>query len=235
MSSDKLIDAVLSVDWNKNVEFFTDHGDSVTLIANSNFRLAVWSKQLEQLDSSNPAICFVREMQIAAQNSSASMSLALYKLAAGSMRAMVETALYYSYFRSHPAELTTLIRDTKFYIEKQQVMDFHKFHTERFSELQAKVDLIGRLNSWYSKASAIIHGQIPGKWIDNTALKDIKFNEAILSEAASFFAQGEEIVHLLLLITVGRENWASFSTPAKKILLKGIPGDVKTLFGLDSA
>lgn len=235
MASAKLIAAVTSVDWNANVARFTEDEKAVEGIASANLRLAIWSKQLEEIDHKNPAICFIREMQIAGQNTAAALSLGLYKLAASSMRSAVETALYYSYFRSHPNELATLVRDEKYYIDKQVVVEFHKLHTDRFTEFQGRVDLIGRLNSWYSKTSAVIHGQIPGTWIKHTSLKDIAFNEKILTEAVMTFQEGVEIIHFWLLLTVGRDNWYAFNSSTKQQLIKGMHGDLKTLFGLDSA
>lgn len=235
MHSAKLLEAVGSVDWNANVALFSKLDNDVSQISAANYRLAVWSKELETLDVTVPAICFVREMQIAGQNTAAALSLALYKLAAGSMRTVLETALYYTYFRTHTSELATLSRDDKYFITKQDVLDYHKTHTSRFTELQMKVNLVGRLNTWYSKVSAVVHGQIPGAWIKHSALKDIACDEALLNEATKTFVEGEEVVHLLLLITVGRENWDSFSKHAKTVLLKGLTGEVKTLIGLDSA
>lgn len=235
MPSSKLAAAVQSIDWNANVAQFVGETVKVEAIASAHYRLAVWAKQIEDAEGENPAICFVREMQVAAQNSAAALAVALYKPAASSMRAMLETALYYTYFRVHPAELVTLVRDSKYYVDKQELLDYHKQHTPRFTERQGKVDLVGRLNTWYSSASAVIHGQLPGTWVTHTALKDLKFHTQTLEAAVDMLRTGEELVHHLFLITLADALWDKFAAPAKKVLIKGLAGEFKSLLGLDAA
>lgn len=199
-------------------------------------RLAIWSKQFENLEGNeNPAICFVREMQSAGHFAVTASAISCYKLAASGMRTVVETALYYSYFRSHRAELATLLRDDKWYITKGEILEYHATHTADFIELQKKIPLSGVLNPWYSKISAIVHGQIPGMWHSQTGISDIKPNAALLTAVVQEFEECVRIVDRLFFLTVGRELWPSFSPPAKKALLHGMHGDVKSALGLDSA
>ena len=173
MSLEKLSAALNAVDWNKNVTNVLADTVSATTIAERNLRIAVWARQFEIADKGNPALCFVREMQIAGQHVAALIALALYKPAASSMRAMFETALYYSYFRTHPSELATLVRDVGFYVEKRTLLEYHKIHTPRFPELQHKLGLVSRLDHWYSQVSAVIHGQIPGAWVEHKTVAEI--------------------------------------------------------------
>lgn len=235
MAADKLKNALDAVDWKANVKAFLDENQAVEETATANLRLAVWSKQLEAADCGNPALSFVREMQIAGQYVAVLVALSLYKAAAGSMRSVLETALYYSYFRSHPAELATLARKEGFYLEKNQILDFHKVHTNGFSDLQKKMGLNSRLEVWYSDISAVIHGQIPGTWIDHQSVSQIHPIKTTEDSAIKFFVEGVEIVHRLFLCTVGRELWDSFSGTAKKQLLSGLHGDLKKALQLDEA
>jgi hypothetical protein len=151
------------------------------------------------------------------------------------MRNILEAALYYSFFRSHPVELETLTRDIKFFVDKGDILDFHRLHTPRFVELQTKVDLVARLDAWYRKVSAILHGQIPGTWQEHMALKDVRHIPITLNAVVETFQEGEEIVHRLFLCTAGRTLWDGFSSGAKRELLRGHSGDMKTLFGLETA
>lgn len=230
-----LADALGAVDWNANISAFLKEGAINEAIEKANMRVAVWSRQFETADKGNPALSFVREMQTAGHHAAALLALGLYKPAAAAMRTMVETALYYSYFRSHLTELATLIRDPKFYIEKSDVIEFHKRHSEDFSSLQQKLGCISRLEPWYGNISGIIHGQIPGAWVEAKALSDIKLISSTLAAAVSKFVEGEEIIYRFFLCTTGRELWHNFSTPAKKALLAGLPGDLRTALGLDIA
>ncbi len=96
----KLNAALTAVDWNKNVATFLAGSGAATSVAQRNLRIAIWARQLENADKGNPALCFVREMQMAGLYVPALLGLALYKPAASSMRTMVEAGLYYTYFRT---------------------------------------------------------------------------------------------------------------------------------------
>ncbi len=229
-------DVLSSVDWKANITQFCGDAAVVQRVEAGSLRLATWAKQFENIEGkTNPAICFVREMQTAGHLATAAAALGCYKLAASGMRTIVETALYYSYFRVHTAELATLLRDERWYIGKQEILDYHVVHTARYSELQKKLPLADILNPWYSKLSAIIHGQIPGAWHSQSGIRGIKFNGALATEVASYFEGAVKIVDRLFLLTVGRELWAYFSPSAKESLLHGMPGDLKALLSLDSA
>lgn len=228
-----LVEALKSVNWSANVEgFVLEQAICIELDAGCR-RIAIWSKQLENIDGGNPAISFVRALQIAAHQSVATMSLGIYKAAATSIRGLVENALYYTFFRNHPVELASLVRNRDYYVTKSEILAFHKSHTPGFKVVQDKVGLIGRIEEWYSRVSAIVHGQILGAWVDQKSLGDIKINKVTLQLAAAEFCEAERIVHFLFLATVGREFWDGFSPPAKKTLLSGVAADIREVFGLD--
>jgi hypothetical protein len=124
MPAAKFKAAISAVDWQKNVDELLADKTSAETLAAANLKLAIWSRQLEGADAGNPALCFVREMQIAGQHVAVLIALALYKPAAGSIRSVLETALYYSYFRTHFSELETLARGMGYYLEKRHVMSF---------------------------------------------------------------------------------------------------------------
>ncbi len=235
MSIDKLAAALKSVTWSLNIDAFLGEANSVNQVAAANVRIATWALQFETIDKGNPALCFIREMQVASHHVAALLGLALYKPAAGAMRTAVETALYYSYFRTHPSELATLARDPDFYLSKSEVVDYHKIHTPGFKDLQGQLGVASGLSAWYSKVSAVLHGQVPGIWVTHKSMSEIKFDKPTLHAAVSTFLEGEELIHRFFLCTVGRQLWGSVSTSAKKVLLKGLSGSLKTSLRLDSA
>jgi hypothetical protein len=235
MTIAKLSAALSAVDWNSNVQEFLTDTKSAEVIADASMKLAVWARQLETIDHDNPGISFIREMQVCSQQVAALTALALYKTAAGAMRSMFENALYYTYFRTHLSELETLVRDPTFFVDKRQLIEYHKIHTIRFTELQNKLGLVPKLNAWYSKVSAIVHGQIPGKWTEHKTLSDIKHIKTTRTLVVQSFQEGSDLVHYLFLCTVGQTFWDVFSTPSKKALLAGLSGDLKKALMLDSA
>jgi hypothetical protein len=235
MPHDKLKAALTAVDWNKNVATFLSDEATIKEVANRNLRIAIWAKQIEIADQGNPAICFVREMQIAGQHVAALMGLALYKPAAASMRNMLEAGLYYTYFRTHSSELATLVRGTEYYIDKRGILEYHKTHTLSFIDHQRKLGLVSRLEDWYSRVSSVIHGQIPGTWIEHKSIAEISPIKTAQALVHSEFKEGEEVLHRLLLCTVGKSLWDAFSSSAKKELLKGLSGELKAELGLDPA
>ncbi len=229
---DKLVSAVAAVDWHANITAFSAASGIKDRVAAANQRIAQWAKQLENSDKRNPALTFMREVQIQGHYAAALLSLGLYKPAASAMRAMVESALYYTYFRSHAVELETLVRDASYFLDKKSVLEFQRKHSVDFSEKQKKLGLLSRLDPWYADISAIVHGQVPGKWTTHMQLKDIGFVPSVCEEAVSAFERGEEIIHRLLLCTVPKKLWYGFSATAKKQLLKGLKPEAKTVLGL---
>lgn len=222
-----------SVDWHSNIDSAFADSQLLQQLENALYRVAIWSHQLEIADKDNPALCFVREMQVAAQQGAALIGLCLYKSAAASARTVVETCLYYTYFRTHPEELATLVRVEKYYISKSEILDYHKLHTDNFTSHQEVFGLIGNLERWYSKVSSVVHGQIPGAWNNHAALNQISYDDTTHKLAVETLSTGERLVHELLLCTTGHSLWPSFGPDAKKQLLKGLAGEKRNLLGLD--
>ncbi|WP_024576157.1 MULTISPECIES: hypothetical protein [unclassified Afipia] len=235
MPLSKLSAALTAVDWNKNVAAFLSDGAAAKSIAEKNLRIAIWAKQLESSDKGNPALCFIREMQMAGQHVAALVSLALYKPAAASMRTMFETALYYTYFRSHPSELVTLVRSSEYFVDKRELLEYHKRHTPDYPKLQKALGLNSRIEAWYSAVSSVVHGQIPGTWLEHKSLSEIAPIKTTQQLVLMKFREGEEIVHRLLLCTAGKQMWDTFSPPAKQKLLHGLSGKLRTTLALDLA
>jgi hypothetical protein len=190
LAVDKLDAALRAVNWTGNVESFLNEIVSKEKFAACNLRLAIWSRQFEQVDKGNPALTFVREMQSAGQMIVALTALSLYKPATGSIRTVIETALYYTYFRSHQTELATLLRDEEYYVAKDDIIEFLKRHSVNFKLFQEKVGLLNRLKTSYSSLSAINHGQVPGVWVSSTSLSKTAPNQKTLEKVVRSFVEG---------------------------------------------
>jgi hypothetical protein len=227
--------ALSSVEWEKNVEQFLANQSVVNAMGEPALRLALWAKQIEEALRGNQALPFVREMQVSAQQAIALTALALYKPAASAMRALFEAALYFSYFQDHPRELATLLTNDKYYVQKEELLEYHKQHTHAFTENQEQFGLVGRLNQWYARMSRIIHGQIPGGWVHQHSLAGIKPNSQTTKRVVDEFAEVVAIVNDLLLCTVAQDIWHNVSTAAKRELTKGLSGAAKAQLRLDTA
>jgi len=235
MKKNPLGKSLTSVDWAANSSTFQAAGSHVKRVQAAIVRLAIWSRQFEETDVGNPALSFVRAMQLDGYDCAALTSLALYKPAAASMRAMVESALYYSYFRDHPVELATLLRDARFYFEKTEIIEYHTKHTFGFKDAQDALGVVSRLNGWYKRVSAVIHGQTHGAWAVSTGLAEIKHRGELLDRVVSEFEAAEDVVYRLFLCTAGRAQWADFSFAAKRKLLSGLSGEAKAALALTLA
>jgi hypothetical protein len=228
------LDAILKgIDWTKNVQDSFESGSSLEEIDAATYRIALWSSQLEQADAENPALCFVREMQNSVQQSGALIGLCLYKPSASSSRTLVESCLYYTYFRSHFDELSTLLRNDRYFVSKSEIIEFHKLHTPSFVDRQQPLGLVGRLETWYSKTSAIVHGQVPGAWSIHSALEETSFSETTHALALGTMLEGVQIVNDILLCTVAQQLWNSFSPQAKGLLTKGMSAELRQTLRLD--
>lgn len=232
---EKLRGALLSVDWNQNAKDLCSNSIATKRIQDCNLRIAAWSRQLEIIEKGNPAISFIREMQYGGHNVASCLALALYKPAAASMRAVVECALYYTYFRSHPSELASLVRDSDYYVTKRDVMNFYQKHVANYQRRQMTLSYGDRLESWYSETSAVVHGQIPGFWTNGHGVTSTLYNEGLLEMAVSHFEKASHLVQDTFICVLGESIWAFVESDAKAFFVKGMAGDKKTALGLDVA
>lgn len=231
----KIASALRAVDWNKNVDKFCDDLAMSARVEACNMRIAVWARQIELIEAENPAIAFVREMQRGGHNVACTVSLALYKPAASAMRSLLECALYYAYFRTHPAELSTLVRDSKYYVSKKEIVGFFSKHVANYAARQSSLSYSERLEAWYSRTSAIVHGQIPGEWNNGIEVKAIGHDGKILSEVVAHFEESVMLMQDTFLCVMGKDLWRYFESDAKEFIVKGMAGSSKSSLGLDVA
>jgi len=233
--SAQLKQAILAVNWNERVAEFCSHDVTVAKVHAAIAKVAVIGHQIEAIEAANDALPFIREMQRAGHDVARCVALSLYKPAAAAMRSMLECAMYYTYFRAHPIELRTLIRDDKFYVSKGDVIEFYTRHIPGWSKRQAAIGLVSRLDKWYKRVSAIVHGQIPGDWSDADSVSGTKHSDALLSQVAESIEECGDIVRDLLICAFVHEAWACFDADAKRILLSGTPAGYRTSLKLDKA
>lgn len=233
-AAESLKNALGSVDWNENVAEVLADKDIVERLARCGYRLALWSKQLESADRGNLALPFIRDMQVSGQYVAALAALGLYRPAAYCIRCTLESALYYTYFRVHTHELGTLVSDQTYYIDKNEVIAWHKTHTPHFLERQASLGLLSRIDKWYKILSALAHGQVPGAWIVHASLSTVGYDESVLERVVAAFEATEDVIHSMLLCTVAQSVWDGFGIDTRKALLKGLSGEAKTMLGLSA-
>lgn len=230
-----LENALSSVDWGGNVQEMCDNDEVMSVLHNSISKVAILAQQIQLLDRGNPALPFVQEMQLAGHDVARCTALSLYKPAAAALRSMLECALYYSYFRTHPLELKTLVRDKKYYLGKSEIISFFQIHVEDWSKRQSDVGLVSRLEGWYSQVSAIVHGQLPGHWRDIVSIEETKHHPDLMRELTVFIDQCSDIMRDLFLCVFLCDSWSFVETDAKRVLLKGVSADYRSKLKLDRA
>jgi hypothetical protein len=231
-AADSLKRALQKIQWKQNVDAFLQNASDLEALGNAAHLISAWCAALASAESTNPAVSFLAEAQVECHYVAALIPLALYKPAAASMRTAFESILYYSYFRTHPAELESLVRNAEYYVSKADILDFHKVHTANFKARQEAWGLISRINSWYSRTSAIIHGQVPGKWVSHRSLGDLAPVDATRLEAQKEFGVAAELINHFLLCTIDSERWSTIGKDMRQTSLKGVPGQMKAHLGL---
>lgn len=223
--------ALGAVDWNKNVADFCKSDKRVSRLTSCCFKISLFAHEISFQDFDNPAIPFLQEMKASAFQVPACLSLGLAKPAAGLMRAAVESALYYSYFRTHPQELKTLLSKPIYYQTRKKIIDYHLLHTEGFGKNDQSLHLTMKLDKWYGEISALVHGQIPGVWTSKSLAK----TTPLLKESESpikIFERAADIIQLLFLMTISKEDWEGISPLARAKLLNGLNAGQLSAIGL---
>jgi hypothetical protein len=228
---ERLANIIKGVDWQHSAHEFGAATAINAGIEKACHMLAVWNAELSFQDIDNPALPFLQEMKSSAFYVPACAALGLNKPAASSMRAAVENALYFSYFRDHEIELRTLTVSAKYYVSKREVVEYHLAHTSRFKQLQGSLNFTERLERWYSGISAIIHGQIPGVWSTATLAQtefDVRAAGLLLTE----FKEAAWLVNGLFLLTTHEDIWEGMNPIARKLFLKGVTAAQRNALGL---
>lgn len=230
-----LKDALGAVDWNGHVADFSKDAKILERIEACNAYMAHWAIQFEVICKGNPALTFVRDMQSSGHHVAALLALSMYKPAAAAMRGAFESALYFSYFESHPIELATLVRDKDYYLDKKTVVEHHRLHALNFNENQQLLGLLSRLNAWYSDTSAIVHGQLPGVWVPSASLAEVAPDGKTLGLAVRHFEACVDIINRLFLCCFASRYWCFFEKMSKQVILKGYSAEQRKSLGLDLA
>lgn len=231
--SESLATVLARQDWNDARGWFLAQPERVLRAEQAHVRVALWVEQILNVEGTNHAAPFVREVQVHSHHALSLLSLGLLRPAVAEARAMAEAALYYTYFREHPAELRTLTRpDADWYTDKAKILDYHKCHTERFVERANAVGLLSKLEPWYREVSGLTHGQIPGRLGGSTRLDQVPRDEAHLEHALSLYERGCEVVHNLNLATLGASVWSELDHDVRTELGRGISRTNRQVLGL---
>jgi hypothetical protein len=210
-----------NINWNhKRDAFFTDH-DGLLILENHHQILAHWSRALETIYSDSPALPFIREAQVSAQDFICVCSLGLYKNSASSIRTIFESTLYFSYFKDHLVELASVTRN-KFHLSRSKIINYHIEHTPNFGNLYSSSNLEQTLDKMYSEVSNIVHSSQPGIWHQSEILGKKEYNKAIAKEAILLFKKTINVINLLLLCTLTYEEWITINPVSRKLFLKKI-------------
>lgn len=227
----KLADVLRGVDWNANVAQFTLGTARLRKLTACCEQIGAFTHELSFQDYDNAALPFLQEMKASAFQVPACLALGLAKPAAGQMRAAVESALYFSYFRSHPSELRTLLTDDAYYLTKKTIVEYHKKHTPSFGCRADQLGLLNNLENWYGTISAIVHGQIPGVWTSKSLAATTSLGPQA-NKPIELFERAAKIIQIMLLLTVPSEDWESINPIGRKKLLGGLTAQERGILDL---
>ena len=231
-AAERLLACVRRVDWDRNSSAFCENPSWPQRVDDALAVVAVWVHQLEKMDQGNPALSFVREAHSSAIAASVLMAVGMYKPAAASMRACLECAMYFSFFRDHPAELRTLTLSPAFYVTKEYIVDYFKTHGVRFGEREQAVAFLSRLAPWYARISAVIHGQVPGVWSNGPRLDDDHSDSDRVVEVLEFFERMSELVNGCFIATLPEAHMRVIDKSARDLLAKGMSAEKRRVLML---
>lgn len=224
-----ILEQIVKVDWAKNLSSANNSSKLFEKAEESQIKLACWCKQIENIYIGNTALPFIREAQVSSQDFFCLLSLGVYKASASSLRTILESFLYFSYFKDHSVELRTLSEDSTYYTTKREILDYHNIHTIDFKNKASNTGFKKEVEDFYSKISAIVHGQKPGIWHSSSSLANKCFNPKIAEEAINDFVILIDLINVLLLIIVSDEDWMNIPIKSRQIFTKGMKKEKKDL------
>ena len=98
---------------------------------------------------------------------------------------------------------------------------------------QSAIALVSRLDSWYSKVSAIIHGQIPGHWSKSLAISESSHSDEFLRDTVKFAVDCANISRDVIICAFMDDLWRFVETDAKRELLRGTSAEYREKLKLD--
>jgi hypothetical protein len=218
----KLCDEISKVDWTQsNIEAFKSE-DVFNELELGLTRIAQWAKQLETIYIDNKALSFIKEAQVSAQDLCCLVSLGFYKCSASSIRTILESVLYFSYFKDHPVELDSLLEVDGYYITKEDVISYNLQHTKHFKSRFDKLALRSDLNKIYSEISAIVHGQIPGKLHCSITIADKKYDYEYANYITNKFTETINFINIYLIFILSEQQWNDLDIQLKERFMKPI-------------
>lgn len=222
-----LQDKLAQIDWTAITTNSLKENSGFSDIQASCKVMTTWLNELCELYEGNYALSFLKEAYVSINDYSTSMSIALYKLSAASMRTILESILYYSYFKDHPKELHTLINDSSYYLTRSDILEYHYKHTNNFKVGSRELNLISSMDNFYSEVSAIIHGQIPGVWQPNVKLDNRSHCKKTFNASVEHFKSLASIINHFLILHLTEEEWQSINIRSRELFLKGLKPQAK--------
>lgn len=223
----KLCGEISKVNWSENNNEAFKHEDIFNDLEGGILRIAQWSKQLETLYEGNKALSFIKEVQVSAQDLCCLVSLGFYKCSASSIRTVLESVLYFSYFKDHPVELESLLTVDGYYVTKEDVIAYNLRHTKRFKLRYERVSLKKDLDKIYSEISAIVHGQIPGKLHSSTCISERKYDYDCSRYITDKFIETTKFINYFLMFILKEEQWNDLDLPLKEHFMKPLTPTLK--------
>jgi len=218
----RILEQIKNVDWANNLSVANNSSELFEKAEESQIKLALWCKQIENLYIGNAALPFIREAQVSSQDFFCLLSLGIYKASASSLRTIIESFLYFSYFKDHLVELRTLSEDSSYYTSKKEILDYHNLHSIGFKDKAHNTGFKKDIEDFYSKISAIVHGQKPGVWHSSSCLTEKCFNSKIAEEAGNDFVKLIEVINILMLMIISDEDWANIPIRSRQVFIKGM-------------
>lgn len=218
---------ITSIDWNNNCTQSTQELDLFNKIESASIKLAIWCKIIENVYNKNLALPFIREAQVSMQDFCCLISLGLYKSSASSLRTILESFLYFSYYKDHYVELNSLLNGV--FISKSEILEYHQIHTIHFKNKSQHIGLSNNISILYSELSAIIHGQKPGSWHSSVEISNKCFNSSLACEAAGHYIKLIELINYFMLIIIPDDEWLSLDLHFKQKLLHFIDSKKKDI------
>jgi hypothetical protein len=143
-------------------------------------------------------------------------------------RGIIENTLRHIYFSDHPIEFERMNRDTKWYLQMEDLFGYAVIHPA-FIDIEPRFAAVNKLKTLYGDLSAGIHGRRVQDLEMRIALKKIVYTDEAAQREAEMIERCAESANFALAI-FHHQQVRGFQLEDRRIILRTMPKNARRIW-----